>query len=166
MNWNSIDMKKRSNLKTIASLVEDIISNYPSKVNERRNLEKRYTVEEVLLLVNDIEGTLFQYIDMADGADIRSEEGNKALLNCLKDIDGAGILTCEHYSFVIGNSLGQAFTIDTHSIPYHIGGDGNGVIVTFPSHQACIKRIQRRLETTASKTYRVALLQVHCVNFS
>ena len=62
MNWNRIDMEKRSNLKAIAPLVEDIISNYPLKVNERRNLEKMYTVEEVLPLLNDIKGILFQSI--------------------------------------------------------------------------------------------------------
>ena len=150
----------RSNMKTIAPLVEDIITKYPEQVNQRRDRDKCYTIEEVLPIINDIEGTESELVEMVDGPDINNEEASSALLRCLKDIDGAGILTCEPYSFVIGNSFGQAFTIDTHSIPYHIGGDGNAVIMTFPTHSACIKWIRRRVESANNTSFHVARLEV------
>ena len=59
--------------------------------------------------------------------------------------NGIGILTCSPYFFHIGNDSGKPLIIDSNTIQKILGGNNNGIIVTFPDTDNAVMWLLQRL---------------------
>ena len=79
-----------------------------------------------------------------ESTQIYSDKARMSLNSIIQKLDGIRILTRPPYIFRVGNDSNKPFIIDSHAIPKSLGGNNNGIIVTFPdTDNAVMWLIQR-----------------------
>ena len=79
-----------------------------------------------------------------ESTQIYSDKARMSLNSIIQKLDGIQILTRPPYIFLVGNDSNKPFIIDSHAIPKSLGGNNNGIIVTFPdTDNAVMWLIQR-----------------------
>ena len=66
-----------------------------------------------------------------ESTQIYSDETKMSLNSTIQKLGGLGILTSPPYVFLVGNDSDKPFIIDSLVIPKALGGNNNGIIVTF-----------------------------------
>ena len=82
---------------------------------------------------------------MYESTQIYSDETRMPLNSVIQKLDGIGILTCSPYIFHVGSDSDKPFIIDSHAIPKTLGGNNNGIIVTFPDTDNAVMWLLQRL---------------------
>ena len=80
-----------------------------------------------------------------ESTQIYSDKARMSLNSIIQKLDGIGILTCPPYIFLVGNDSDKPFIIDSHAIPKTLGGNNNGIIVTFPDTDNAVMWLVQRL---------------------
>lgn len=121
----------------LATLAEEVISNLPSQINDKRDPSKLYEPSEAKTLLQE-NGVLTNDYDLSEECvsanGVFSEKGRQELLDALlNDQRGnkyrAGLYTCSPYTFLVGIHNDSYFVVDTHPIGEELGGNGNGVLL-------------------------------------
>ena len=127
------DGKQYDNFSTIKPIIENFIFCTPMRVNPIRDVDSYYDIKTAHeLMLNEEFIRKFSFTTLIESTDIYSIENQSALKSGLEKLNGVAIVTSSPYVLVIGNNLGQPFIIDTHLVPTKLGGNNNGIIVTFP----------------------------------
>ena len=121
----------------IATLAEDIIKDFPTKINHLRDPSETYELSEakVILESNNLLSKKYQLTEECiSGHGFLSEIGRNELCSALSCVpsDGNmkfGVYTCPPYALQIGVYNKCIFLLDTHSIGQELGGTGNGIVV-------------------------------------
>ena len=141
-------LKKEKSWQDIKQAAEEIITTFPTVLNEKRRKEEMYSLQEAFALLesNDLisEGN---YSYVGKGYEVFSEDGRKELETHLETAaeNTVSIITVTPYSFIMGKHLGKWFVLDTHVICHGLGGDGNGILKVFQSPHLAARWGWRRL---------------------
>ena len=124
--------------EVLCTLVENIIKEYPIKLNKYREVCKTYTPEEALKLMNTFDKystdcTLSTDFMTLNVLETRGMVALKEKLNNLVSSGNfQGVYVCEPYSFMIGCCKTNMFLVDTHPVGKQFGGDdANGIVVSY-----------------------------------
>ena len=120
-----------------ATLAEEVTSNLPSQINEKRDPSKLYEPAEAKTLLQENNLLKNQY-DLSEECvsanGVFSEKGRQELLDALLNHQHdnkhrVGLYTCTPYTFLVGIYSSSYFVVDTHPIGEELGGNGNGILV-------------------------------------
>ena len=120
---------------TIKPLIESLIIYFPIHINSIHDVDKCYDIDTANKLM--LNNKLIHSMDINavyERTQIYSDETRMSLNSINQKLvwNGTGILTCPPYIFVVGNDSDKPFIIANHSIPKTLGGNNDGIIVTFP----------------------------------
>ena len=154
--WNRLlNSDKPQNQQTwemVREVVENVICQLPSSVNEHRDVSSFYDVEEAYGIMSS-KGLLHRQYEFSEecvsGNKVFSCAGRYELIKSLKSkaTQGKvcfGIYSCSPYILTLGISQNSLFLIDTHPVNEELGGNGNGVLLVTPdlSYRSCQSLIQ------------------------
>ena len=77
--------------------------------------------------------------------------------------NGIGILTYSPYFFLIGNDSGKPLIIDSNTIQKCLGGNNNGIIVTFPYRENAVMWLLQCLYLSGITSGCLNMKQLECL---
>ena len=121
----------------IATIADDIIKNFPTKIKHLRNSTETYDLCEakVILESNNQLSKNYQITEeCVSGYGFLSEIGRNELCSALSCVPSElkmlfGVYTCPPYAIVIGIYNNCIFLLDTHPIGKELGGRVDGIVV-------------------------------------
>ena len=134
------------NFHTIKPLIESLIFSFPIHINSIRDVDKCYDIDTANNIM--LNNKLIHSMDINavyESTQIYSDETRMPLNSIIQKLDGIGILTCSPYIFLVGNDSDKPFIIDSHAFPKTLGGNNNGIIVTFPDTDNAVMWLLQRL---------------------
>ena len=135
-----------------ATIVEEIIEDFPRKINSFGDVSLHYDVAEAKnilskhSLIKDVEINI-----LTKNTKVLSNEGREDMLKAFIKLNEAVIMVCPPYISVVGKRNTTYFVIDTRVIRKHIGGNGNGTVIEFSNTKSCITWITKRLVLSGVK---------------
>ena len=124
-----------TDLKTTA---EDIIINFPTVINNIRNIAELYEPISAYSLLREYslleECSLSEeFVELSTQSVFTASGRNKFVSALSSEAQrfsfAIGLYTSNPYTLMVGINSGAAFLVDTHPINESCGGDGNGIIV-------------------------------------
>ena len=119
----------------IERITTEVISNFPTMLNEYREKNLLYTVMSAYVIMrdNNLLASNFEFTEeLPYEHTVYSSEGRQHLEQKIRALDSKGdflaIYTCEPYSLIIGSINRQLFLVDTHPVPVKCDGNLNGQI--------------------------------------
>ena len=120
----------------MTELAEDVIKEFPEKVNEFRDPSKTYDTSEAKTILETNWHLSQQYElceEFVSNSPVFSEAGIRELITALNNVPHNtiqhGIYTCPPYTFTVALHNESYFIVDTYSVGKDVGGDGNGICV-------------------------------------
>ena len=89
---------------------------------------------------------------LTKGTNTISSKGYEDVSSAMNQMMGIGVMIYPPYTFVVKKFLRELFIIDTHVIPYHLGGTENGVVILFSSIVHFLQWLLCHLESSGVKT--------------
>ena len=144
--------------------VEDIIINFPKPINEFRNVESMYTLQEALDLLKLFNMLKHVEVSMAS-TNMRAYTyaGRRELEKILLTRSGTYIITAPPYTFVMSYMNGHWVIVDTHIIDPSLGGAENnnaGIICEFQNYYSAQSWIWRRFRKSKLNSDFIEIHQV------
>lgn len=120
----------------LTELADDVIKEFPEKVNKFRDPSKTYDKSEAKTIL-ETNGLLSQQYELSEefvsNNPVFSEAGSRELITALNNVPHntiqLGIYTCPPYTFTVGLHNESYFIADTHPVGKDVGGNGNGICV-------------------------------------
>ena len=119
------------------TLAEEASKNFPREINQIRNKNKQYDVEEVINLHN--KSNILNCIrtqKFSKDLKLYSLEGLAEMKDVFKN-KGAYIFTSPPCSIPVWHAEDQVWLVDTHCIAENLGGNGNGILKVFNDIKTC-----------------------------
>lgn len=149
---NNNELHGQKTWEKVREVVENVICQLPSFVNEHRDVSSFYDAGEAYAIMSS-KNMLHQQYEFSEecvsGNKVFSCSGRYELVKSLESKASQGkmcfgIYTCSPYIFTVGIDNNALFLIDTHPVNDELGGDGNGVILVTPdlSYRSCQLLIQ------------------------
>ena len=122
----------------IKASVENIINDFPSKVNAYREFDKYYAPDEaqkICKLADSDSQYNFDYDEMIKdhNSTLLTPKGKSDLMQCIEKLtlesNGIASYTCQPYVFTFVVHSDFLYLIDTHVVPRHSGGQMKGMII-------------------------------------
>ena len=122
---------------------EEMTGNLPLHIHGYRDVTLNYNISEARDILKSRNPLNFSYElseEFADGKKVFSDGGRERLIESLcqkaanKELcTWVGLYTCSPYTFVLGIHKQSFFLVDTHCIESIIGGNGNGILQSWPN---------------------------------
>ena len=117
----------------IKPLIESLIFSFPIHINSIRDVDKCCDIDTFNnLMLNNKTIHPMDINALYESTQIYSDQTRMLLNSIIQILDNIGILTCPPYIFLVSNDPDKPFIIDSHALPKTLGGNNNGIIVTFP----------------------------------
>lgn len=146
----------------VRASVENIINEFPSKINPYRDFKRYYAPDEAKQICNLADPNSqydFDYDEIIKNhlITLTSPEGYSEILNCIKKLTfktiGVASYVCQPYvfTFVVKNDL--LYLFDTHAVPSSSGGNMKGMIIKTPKSKVneMIQWLINRIENSGAK---------------
>ena len=135
----------------LSALIQDLILNFPSNVNRKRDEKKLYDIDEAYQILKSCNSiSSYEFVYEISSTNVRkvheaAEEFNRQLIYLLEssgDRTVCAIYTSPPYTVLFYKSKGDVLKIvDTHGIPDKFGGNQNAGIITAKISELCVRSL-------------------------